>query len=246
MAVELKQFIKRLTDATLMSADEVRAFLDRLPPDEQPRTGKELAEQLVRHKRLTAFQARAVYDGKGEGLVLGSYVILERIGQGGMGTVYKAQHREMKRVVAIKVLAPHLTKTPEGLKRFQREVRAAAALNHPNIVTAYDAAESKGARYLVMEYVDGADLASVVKNHRAATRQPGRPVRAASRPGSGIRPFKRHHSPRHQTVQSAGRSSRQRQDLGSRAGSNPRSGRLDEHRFQPDRADQDGDGPGHG
>jgi serine/threonine protein kinase len=164
MAVGLKEFIKRLTDATLMSADEVRAFLDRLPPDEQPRTGKELAEQLARHKRLTAFQAQAVYDGKGEGLVLGNYVILERIGQGGMGTVYKAQHREMKRVVAIKVLAPHLTKTAEGLKRFQREVRAAAALNHPNIVTAYDAAQSKGAPYLVMEYVDGADLASVVKS----------------------------------------------------------------------------------
>ncbi len=163
MAVELKQFVKRLTGTMLMSADEVRAFLDGLPPDEQPRTGKELAEQLVRHMRLTAFQAQAVYDGKGEGLVLGNYVILERIGQGGMGTVYKAQHREMKREVAIKVLAPHLTKTPEGLKRFRREVRAAAALNHPHIVTAYDAAESKGARYLVMEYVDGADLASVVK-----------------------------------------------------------------------------------
>ena len=80
-----------------------------------------------------------------------------------MGQVYTAQHRKMKRVVAIKMLPSSSTKSPEAVKRFQREVQAAAKLSHPNIVTAYDADEANGVHFLVMEHVDGQDLTALVK-----------------------------------------------------------------------------------
>src|SRR5205814_1268911 len=86
-----------------------------------------------------------------------------KIGQGGMGAVFKAEHRRMKRVVAIKMLPPALMKDAAAAARFQREVEAAAKLRHTNIVAADDADESNGVHVLVMEFVDGADLAESVK-----------------------------------------------------------------------------------
>jgi len=77
--------------------------------------------------------------------------------------VLKAEHRRMKRVVAVKVISPEAVKTPDALKRFHREVEAAARLTHPNIVAAFDADEVKGVHFLVMEYVEGTDLSVLVK-----------------------------------------------------------------------------------
>ncbi|QDU28866.1 Serine/threonine-protein kinase PknB [Anatilimnocola aggregata] len=99
---------------------------------------------------------------KGETRVLGNYTVLEKLGQGGMGAVYKAEHQRMERIVALKVLSPAITKTPEVVRRFQQEVKAAAKLTHPNIAHAYDADVADGTHFLVMEYVDGRDLASLV------------------------------------------------------------------------------------
>lgn len=146
-----------------MSVEELDAFLQSLPPEEKPTDAQSLAQTLFRHKRLTKFQAQAVYQGKTKGLVMGNYVILDRLGKGGMGEVYKAQHRRMDRLVALKLLPPAATQKPSAIKRFQREVKAAARLVHPNIVTAYDADEDRGVHFLVMEYVEGQDLASVVQ-----------------------------------------------------------------------------------
>jgi serine/threonine protein kinase len=81
-----------------------------------------------------------------------------------MGRVYKALHRNMNRTVALKVLAPHLVRTPKAQVLFQREVQAAAQLNHPNIVTAYDANEVRGRHYLAMEFVDGPNLEQLVRD----------------------------------------------------------------------------------
>lgn len=94
---------------------------------------------------------------------LGDYEILERLGSGGMGTVYKAIHRRMKRTVALKVLKPEVSHKPHLLQRFEREVQAAARLSHPNIVTALDAREDNGLHYLITEYVDGCDLEHLIK-----------------------------------------------------------------------------------
>ena len=96
---------------------------------------------------------------------LGEYLIVGKIGAGGMGRVYKAEHQRMRRIVALKVLSSQAMKSPDAVRRFNREVQAAARLSHPNIVTAYDAGEQQGIHYLVMEFVDGRDLASLVAEH---------------------------------------------------------------------------------
>jgi serine/threonine-protein kinase len=96
------------------------------------------------------------------GQMLGQYRILERLGAGGMGHVYKAIHPAMGRLVALKIIAPRLMLEPSARARFQREVRNAARLLHPNVVVAYDAAEVQGLWFLVMEYVDGKDVSSLL------------------------------------------------------------------------------------
>ena len=83
-----------------------------------------------------------------------------------MGVVLKAEHRRMKRIVALKVISPAAVKTPDAVKRFHREVEAAAKLTHPNLVIAFDADEANGAHFLVMEYVNGPDVSSLVSHHR--------------------------------------------------------------------------------
>jgi WD40 repeat protein/serine/threonine protein kinase len=90
------------------------------------------------------------------------YRVIALLGQGGMGAVYKAEHRRMERPVALKVINPGLMRNPASVSRFQQEVRAAAQLSHPNIVTAYDADEASGLHFLVMEYVEGKTLADLL------------------------------------------------------------------------------------
>lgn len=96
--------------------------------------------------------------------VLGDYQILGRIGGGGMGTVYKAVHLRMNRIVALKVLKAEIQQNVHLMQRFEREVRAAARLSHPNIVAALDAREQDGLHFLVTEFVDGHDLDITVRN----------------------------------------------------------------------------------
>jgi serine/threonine protein kinase len=92
------------------------------------------------------------------GQMLSHYRIVEKIGAGGMGDVYKAHDSRLDRHVAIKVLREELASDPERLKRFEQEARAASALDHPNIITIHDIAESDGVHYIVMQYVEGQTL----------------------------------------------------------------------------------------
>ena len=100
------------------------------------------------------------------GSVLGNYEILETLGEGGMGTVLKARHTRMDRLVALKILRTQSTKPTGAIKRFHQEVRAASRLTHPNIVTAHDADEVQGIHFLVMEYVEGSDLDEVLAERK--------------------------------------------------------------------------------
>lgn len=97
-------------------------------------------------------------------LSLGNYVLLERIGQGGMGEVYKARHKKMERIVALKMLPRELLNSADAIRRFQRESIAAGKLEHQNIVITHDADESDGVHFLVMQYVEGTDLSSLVRD----------------------------------------------------------------------------------
>ncbi len=123
-----------------------------------------LAKHLIQKGWLTPFQINQVYQGQGKSLVLGSYLLLERLGEGGMGEVYKARHREMNRIVAVKLIHKKHLNDPHAIGRFHREVQAVAQLNHPNIVRALDANHVGDVQFLVMEYVAGIDLSKRVKS----------------------------------------------------------------------------------
>ncbi|MFC1597236.1 protein kinase, partial [Planctomycetota bacterium] len=162
MAVSLEQFVENLVRSGLFTADEVAAFQQTLPADRQPQNPQDLARELHKAGRLTRYQAAQVFQGKTKGLVLGDYVIQDEIGAGGMGQVFKAWRRDMERTVALKILPAKAMGSPEAIERFRREVKAAARLEHPNIVTAHDAGEAEDIHFLVMQYIDGKDLAHVV------------------------------------------------------------------------------------
>ncbi len=167
MPISLDEFTRSLSECGLMTAAEVRSFLDGLPAIQRPDTAEELARDMVAQGKLTKYQAQAVYQRRTTCLVLGNYVLLERIGRGGMGQVFMARHKRMDRIVALKVLSPTAMKSPGAVRRFLREAKAAARLAHPNIVTAHDADEDKGMYYLVTEYVEGQNLAMIVRQHGA-------------------------------------------------------------------------------
>ncbi len=94
---------------------------------------------------------------------LGQYQLLEKLGQGGMGTVYTARHAKLDRVVALKMLSKHQMADDRAVGRFEREMKAVGRLDHPNVVRATDAGEHQGTPFLVMEYVDGCDLGELVR-----------------------------------------------------------------------------------
>jgi serine/threonine-protein kinase len=126
-------------------------------------TAAQAARYLVAAGLITHFQADRLLAGRTDGFVLGQYVIQEQVGCGAMGRVFKARHRAMNRPVAIKVLNPDVTRTAAARQAFGREVKAAARLNHPNVVTAYDANEIGDRSYLVLEFVDGPTLDALVR-----------------------------------------------------------------------------------
>ncbi len=129
--------------------------------DEAPRNDQELADKLVEMGRLNRWQVKQLLEGQTK-FTLGPYRIVDYIGQGGMGQVFKAEHGVLGRVVAVKVL-PRSKSTPEAIASFNREIRAQAKLDHPNLVRAFDAGEDGNVHFLVTEYVPGADLRKLVR-----------------------------------------------------------------------------------
>ncbi|MEJ7595713.1 MAG: serine/threonine-protein kinase, partial [Planctomycetaceae bacterium] len=97
------------------------------------------------------------------GQILRDYQIVAKLGEGGMGTIYKAVHQRLKKVVALKVLPTSRIGDPAAVARFEREMEVLGQLNHPHIVQAFDAGEHEGQHYLVMEYVEGRNLSDIVR-----------------------------------------------------------------------------------
>lgn len=186
-AVEIKRLPQRPLDAAGKSIDLLHGLLvarvihsedwETLPLPERNRLTKcaetkTLLGMLVEHRLLTQYQADRVEAGTTFGLILGNYRVLDRLGAGGMGVVFKAEHQRMRRPVAIKVLPMSPDQDTRILQRFFTEIRVISALQHPNIVTATDAGEVANPdpdgpvlHYLVMEYLAGMDLEASVHTH---------------------------------------------------------------------------------
>ncbi len=149
--------LHELTAAGLLSSDAVTRFSSEIESGADALLDKLLAEDVI-----TKWQAEKFRSGQASDICLGDYLVLTELGRGGMGTVLLARHRRMDREVAIKVLPVTAMESQSAVARFYQEVKVAAKLIHPNIVHAYDAGEHHGFHYLVMEYVEGHDLAQVV------------------------------------------------------------------------------------
>jgi serine/threonine-protein kinase len=154
------QFLELLRVSKLLEPEQM-AELDA--DSEVPRlAAKTLASRLVKRGWLTEWQVYQLVQGNGKDLVVGAYRLLDRLGEGGMGYVYKAYHQPMQRVVALKVIREEKLAHPHAVPRFKREWRAAGQLFHPNIVLAFDAGQFENRLFFAMEYVDGLDLARLV------------------------------------------------------------------------------------
>jgi serine/threonine protein kinase len=122
----------------------------------------ESAASLMASRLLTDWQCQKLLDGRWKGFFLGKYKILDHLGAGAMGRVYLAEHRVMRRQVALKVLAKRLSGRLAYIQRFQQEARAAGAVNNPRIVKAFDIDCEEDLHFIVMEFVDGVDLQKIV------------------------------------------------------------------------------------
>ncbi len=122
-----------------------------------------LAKALQHHNVVTHWHCEKLLQGKYKGFFLGKHKLLGHLGSGGMSSVYLAEHMKMHDKRAIKVLPKSRLGNSSYLARFQLEAKAIASLNHPNIVRAHDIDNEGDTHYIVMEYVDGADLQTIVK-----------------------------------------------------------------------------------
>jgi WD40 repeat protein/serine/threonine protein kinase len=154
-------FLDALRANGLLDAAQLEE-LGRCPEAQDP-APTPLARAVLQRGWLTRFQLNTIAAGRGKDLTVGPYVLLDRLGEGGMGMVYKAEHRHMGRVVALKVIRKEKLASPDAVKRFYQEVQIAAALAHPNIVLAYDAGQVGSNHYFAMEFIAGVDLARLVK-----------------------------------------------------------------------------------
>ncbi len=159
--VPVDSFVTGLRRCGLFPVEEVDGLLSGVTAADS----SSMAKQLIKQRKLTPFQARVLLKGRWKGLVLGNYVLLKKLGQGGMGNVFKARHRRLGRVVCVKVMNSVGRKSPNMMERFRNEARTVAALSHPDFVVAHDADEAEGVPFLVMEYIEGSDLAKRVAAH---------------------------------------------------------------------------------
>lgn len=162
--VTVDEFLELVPKSGVLESQRLDAYVRPLrASDSLPRAPRQLADLLVRDGLLTHFQVQQLLLGKYLGFTIGKYRVLELLGSGGMSAVYLCEHRDEGRRVAVKVLPKALAKDETLFKRFYREARASAALDHPNIVRGYEVDQERDQHFMVMEFVDGASLQAIVK-----------------------------------------------------------------------------------
>ncbi len=152
-----------LRSSGVVNDRQLAEIKNRILKGDYPFDPTALSECLVRDNILTAFQAKRILSNKPQGLIVGRYIILDRVGSGSMGRVYRAHHVMMDRVVALKIIAPEISSNERVVARFQREMKLVGRLDHPNVVRAYDADQINRVLYIVMEFVSGTSLSDRLK-----------------------------------------------------------------------------------
>jgi eukaryotic-like serine/threonine-protein kinase len=152
--------INALRGSGLFTPEQLEVLLRELAPLGDDAV--QIVKHLLRTKRLTQYQLKKVINGKATELIVGPYIVTDRLGSGGMSRVYRARERATGRPCALKVLRPALVANPIVRGRSAREVQAAGTLDHPNIVRVFDAGVADGKVYMAMEFVDGIDLARLI------------------------------------------------------------------------------------
>src|SRR5258708_5100380 len=163
MPIPIDEFVQSLTDTGILPVEEVTSIVSSLPEDRGGVDVEKLAKELVRQQKMTRFQASAIVRGQSRGLRFGDYIVLDKIGSGAIGQVFKAENRKTGALVALKLLRATYTNSEKAVARFYREAETATRLTHPNLVSVVDSGEWTGLHFLVMELIDGCDVRSIVK-----------------------------------------------------------------------------------
>ena len=187
-----------------------------------PSCATEVRSLLDHHSRAGSFLTQPVAEAAPHlleddrtlepGTVLGSYTIVREIGRGGMGRVYLASDGRLGRTVALKAVAPQLTRDALHRDRLRREARAAAVLTHPGICTVYALEELDGELYIATEFVEGQTLREEISHERRPSIDDDRGDRARAGVGARERARERHHAPRSQAGKRDAHAGRPHQD----------------------------------
>ncbi len=161
------RFWKAALQSGLIDADNLQACWDAIVPEKRvsDQIDRRLARQAVHAGMVTLWQAQQLLAGKSSGFKINRYTLLDLIGQGGMGRVYLAKDTRLNRQVALKILSPERVNNPRAIARFQREARVGAQLQHENLVRIYDEGEANGKCYLVMEFIEGKNIGSMIADN---------------------------------------------------------------------------------
>src|SRR5262245_44383261 len=160
-SVKLTAFVEAVRASNLLKPADWESFANAADaPEADPEV---LARDLVQRRLLTAYQTKALWRGRGAELFLNQYVLIEKLGEGGMGEVFHARHLRLDRDVALKIMRREKLANPEAVKRFRREIKASASLAHENVVMAYDADQSGEIHFFAMEFVNGTTLDKFVQ-----------------------------------------------------------------------------------
>ncbi|WP_165221763.1 serine/threonine-protein kinase [Aquisphaera insulae] len=162
---QTSRFWQACLQSGLLDAASLAACWEGIAPEKRDAAehlDRRLARQAIQRGFLSLWQAQQLLAGRTSGFRVDRYVLVDLIGQGGMGRVYLARDSRLNRLVALKILSPERMNNPRAIARFQREARVGAQLQHENLVRIYDFGESSGRYFLVMEYIEGKTIGALI------------------------------------------------------------------------------------
>lgn len=164
MASQFDKYIWQMTDSARLSAEEIRRLHAGLATERaESIAGEEFVRELLRLEKLTPAQAASLLQAVNPGIEVGEFLLLERLGQSRSAMVFRAEHRRLQRLVALKVLAPHRLENAGVQQRIVDEVRTQARFLHPHLVATWGIAKANGLDVLATEFVEGTDLQRLVQ-----------------------------------------------------------------------------------